>query len=382
MTPMPKKLLWALVGVLIALPIAAGLIGTKIFQFQAMADAGAGFVMPPEPVNGTEVREARWQPRISAVGSVTAVQGTVVSTEAEGVVRAINFEPGTLVKAGEVLVQLDVDVEQAQLHAAEVDAEWARISYRRAQELSKSRNISQAELDAAATSVKQAEAQVNYIRALIARKTVRAPFAGELGIRSISVGQFLGKGSPVVSLQALDPVYVEFSIPQQRLGELAEGLVVAVASDAYPEQAFEGLITAVNPQIDPETRNVRVQATLANADGHLRPGMFVSLDVALARSESVLLIPATAVQPGPHGDSLFVIEEDSSGSAEPGSLTVRQQFVRLGARRGDYVVVTEGVKAGEKVVSTGVFKLRPGMAVVIDNSLAPEFSLAPTPKNT
>lgn len=377
---MRRKLLWALVGILIALPIAGGIVGTKIFQFQAMADAGAQFVMPPEPVNVIEVKEARWQPQVSSVGSVRAVQGTVVSTQAEGVVRSINFEPGAVVKAGDVLVQLDDDVEQAQLESAKVDAEWARVSLRRAQELSKSRNISQAELDTAVTEVKRAEAQVNYIGTLIARGTVKAPFNGRLGIRNISVGQYLAKGSPVVSLQSLDPVYVEFSLPQQRLGELTEGLTIAVRSDAYPEQAFEGRITAVNPQVDPSTRNVRVQATLANGDGHLRPGMFVSLDVVLARTETVLLIPATAVQHGPQGDSIFLTEEDPEDATKP--LVLRRQFVQLGARQGDFVVATEGVKAGDQVVSTGVFKLRPGMTVVVDNSLAPAFSVAPEPKNT
>lgn len=395
---MQRKLLWILVGVLIALPIAGAIVATKVFQFQAMAEAGAQFVMPPEPVNVMEVREGRWHPRVSSVGSVMAVQGTVLSTEAEGVVRTINFEPGSQVKAGDVLVQLDTSVEQAQLHAAEVDAEWARVSYRRAQELSKTRNISQAEFDSAATAVKQAEAQVSYIRTLMAKKTLTAPFAGKLGIRRISTGQFLSQGSPVVSLQALDPIFVDFSVPQQSLGDLTEGLAVTVSADAYPERNFEGEITAVDPEIDPQTRNVRVQATLANPDGRLRPGMYVSLDVVLGRSESALLIPATAVQYGPHGNAIFLVEEDQKATRKEGGdenqemdgdspdeaeqLVVRQQTVRLGERRGDFVVVTEGVKAGDRVVSTGVFKLRSGMAVMIDNRLAPEFSLAPSPGNT
>ena len=186
----------------------------------------------------------------------------------------------------------------------------------------------------------------------------------------------------MVSLQSLDPVYVEFSLPQQRLGELTEGLKVAVSSDSYPSQQFEGKITAINPDIDPATRNVRVQATLANADGRLRPGMFVSVDVILARSEKVLFIPATAVLHAPFGDSIFVIEEGQAGPDGTKPLVVRQQFVRLGARQGDFVVATEGVKVGERIVSTGVFKLRPGMPVVIDNTLAPKFTFAPKPDNT
>lgn len=379
---MPRKLLWTLVGILIALPIGGALVGTKILQFQAMADAGAQFVMPPEPVNVIKITESQWRPVITSVGSVMALQGTVVSTEADGVLRTVDFEPGAAVDAGQTLAQLDVDVEQAQLHAAEVAANWARVALRRARELSSSRNISQAELDSATNAVNQADAQVSYIKALITKKTVRAPFAGRLGIRSISVGQYLPKGSPVVSLQSLDPVYVEFSVPQQKLGELSTGLGVAVAADSYPGHAFDGQITAISPEIDPATRNVRVQATLPNPEGRLRPGMFVSLEVTLARTEPRLLVPATAIQHGPHGDSVFLVEEATNDSDNTRSLVLRQQFVRLGARHGDFVVVDEGVKAGETAVTTGVFKLRPGMAVEIDNSLAPEFSLAPKPRNS
>lgn len=379
---MRRTLLWALVGAVITLPIAGGIVGTKLLQFQTMADAGAQFVMPPEPINVATVREAQRPSRLSSVGSVVAVQGTLLRTEAEGVVRTINFEPGSVVQAGDVLVELEAGVEEAQLQAADIDAEWARISYQRAQKLSKTRNISQAEFDSAATRVKQAEAQVRYISTLMARKTLRAPFAGKLGIRSISVGQFLDKGSPVVSLHSLDPVYVDFSMPQQHVGQLTEDLLVSVSSDAYPNQRFEGHVTAIDSGVDPLTRNVRVQATLANPDERLRPGMFVSLDVVLARSETALLIPATAVQHGPQGGTVFVVEAGGENAEGASQLTVRQQRVELGERQGDFVVVRRGLDAGERVVSTGVFKLRPGMAVTIDNRLAPAFSLAPTPANT
>jgi membrane fusion protein (multidrug efflux system) len=346
-----------------------------------MGEAAARQIVPPQPVNVATAREEQWQPRVSAVGSVTAVQGTVVSTEIEGIVREIKFQAGALVNKGDELVQLDIEIQQAQLRAAEAAAEWARVSFKRAKELISSKAVSQADLDSADSNLKQTDAQVDNLRAVIAKKTVRAPFAGKLGIRRISVGQFLDKGSPVVSLQSLDPVFVEFSVPQQRLGELAEGLSVLVSSDAYPGQQFEGKITAVNPDIDSATRNVRLQATLANADGRLRPGMFVSVDVILARSEKVLFIPATAVAHGPFGDCVFTIEEGKAGVDGAKPLVVQQRLVRLGARQGDFVVATEGVKAGERIVSTGVFKLRPGMPVVIDNTLAPHFALAPIPRN-
>jgi membrane fusion protein (multidrug efflux system) len=379
---MLKRLRWVVLGIAIVLPIAGSIVGIKILQSRAIDAASAQHVMAPEPVNVAEVREEQWQPRVSSVGSVVAVQGTVVSTEAEGTVREIKFEAGSAVEAGDELVQLDVDIEQAQLHAAEAAAELARVSFKRAKELIASRTISQAELDSADATLKQADAQVKNLRAVIAKRIVRAPFAGKLGIRRVSVGQFLAKGSPVVSLQSLDPVYVEFSLPQQRLGELAEGLKVAVSSDSYPGQQFEGKITAVNPDIDRATRNVRVQATLANPDGRLRPGMFVSVDTILARSEKVLFIPATAVLHAPFGDSVFVTEEGQVGADGTRPLVVRQQFVRLGARQGDFVVATEGVRAGERIVSTGVFKLRPGTPVVINNTLAPKFTFAPKPDNT
>jgi membrane fusion protein (multidrug efflux system) len=376
-----KRLGWAVLGIIMALAVAAGIVATKVSQFRAMGAAAARQTMPPQQVNVAEVREEQWQPRVAAVGSVMAFQGTIVSTEIDGIVREIKFEPGSHVKAGDELVQLDIEIQQAQLRAAEAAADWARVSFKRAKELLPSKAISQADLDSADSSLRQADAQVDNLKAVIAKKTVRAPFAGKLGIRRISVGQVLDKGSQVVSLQSLDPVFVEFSLPQQRLGDLAEGLTVLVSSDAYPGQQFEGKITAVNPDIDPATRNVRVQATLANADGRLRPGMFVSVDMVLARSEKVLFIPATAVVHGPFGDSVFTVEEGKADASGVKPLVAQQRLVRLGVRQGDFVVAVEGVKASERIVSTGVFKLRPGMPVVIDNTLAPHFALAPKPRN-
>jgi membrane fusion protein (multidrug efflux system) len=380
-----SRIRFVIIGLLIALPIVGGLIGIKVLQFSAMGEAAAQQVMPPEPVNAIKVREAQWQPRVASVGTVMAVQGTVVRTEAEGIVREIHFEAGSHVKAGDLLVQLDVDVEKTQLRVAEAAAELARASFKRAKDLIGKRNISQADYDQASITLKQSLAQVDNIRALIEKKTLRAPFAGTLGIRSISVGQFLDKGSEVVSLQSLDPVYVDFSVPQQQLGDLSQGLMVSITSDAYPDHVFTGEISALNPNIDPATRNVRVQATLANADGRLRPGMFVEVSLTLAQTNKVLIIPATAVLYAPYGDSVFVIEEDKKDKTDKTDskpvLVVRQQFVRLGERQGDFVVVTKGVSAGDQIVSTGTFKLRPDMKVSIDNSLAPEFKLAPTPAN-
>jgi membrane fusion protein (multidrug efflux system) len=386
---MLKKILWTLLGIIIVVPIVAGLAGAKIWQFKAMGADAAAQVVPPETVNSYVVHEQEWQPRISSVGSVMAVQGTVVSTEAAGVVRQINFDAGSDVKKGDMLVQLDSDIEQAQLRDAQAAADLARVSFARARDLVASKSIAQAEYDTSAATLKQALAKIENIRAVIDKKSVRAPFSGKLGIRQISVGQYLEQGSPVVSLQALDPVYVDFSLPQQRLGETTEGLTIAVTTDAYPGQMFEGKITAINPDIDPATRSVRLQGTLKNSDHRLRPGMFVSIDLIASYKKKVLFIPETAVQHASFGDFVFVIDKNTTaaqGKVAAGettaALVVRQQLVRLDARQGDFVVAAQGVKAGDKIVSTGVFKLRPGTGVVIDNSLAPEFKLEPKPGNT
>jgi membrane fusion protein, multidrug efflux system len=379
---MPKKLLWAGVGLLVVLPIVAVLVLIKLAQFNAMARAGEQQQMPPELVNMIEVREERWQPVIRAVGSVVAVQGALLRIEAEGIVRDISFESGARVEAGNVLLRLDAELEQAQLREAQSVAALARLSFRRGQQLRKSGSISRSEFDQVAANLKQSDARVDFFRALINRKTLRAPFTGQLGIRQISRGQFLDKGSAVVSLQSLDPVYVDFSLPQQRLAELSAGLSVTVSSDSYPDQPFAGKVSAFNPEVDAVTRSARVQATLTNPDGRLRPGMFVMVAMALARAETVLLIPQTAVVHGPDGDAVFVLEEGDKGADEASSLVIRLRPVHLGARRGDFVVVTEGVAVGEQLVSTGVFKLFPGMTVVIDNRLAPEFKLDPQPGNS
>ena len=372
---MLKNLAIAFVGLLFVLPIA----GIKVLQIKTLMGMPQPNGLPPAAVSLGEVRSENWEARLSAVGTVAAFQGVTVSAEAEGVVREIRFEAGAVVAAGEVLVRIDTDVEQAQLRAAEANAEWARLSHKRAQDLVESRTISQAELDSADAAVKQAEAQADNIRALIAKKTIVAPFAGRLGIRAISVGQFLNKGDPIVSLQALDPVFVEFSLPQQRLGIVRTDLLVRVTSDAYPGRSFEGKVSAMNADVDPVTRNVRIQATLANTDGELRPGMFVSVDVVLPESETVLAVPATAVVFASYGNSVFVAVEGEPDGEGKKPLLAEQRTVRLGLRRGDFVAVTAGVKAGEKIVTNGAFKLRSGTPLIPreDGVTAPEIDPKP-----
>jgi membrane fusion protein (multidrug efflux system) len=329
------------------------------------------------------VREEAWTPTIESVGSLAAVQGVNVAAELDGKIVHIAFEPGTTVKEGDLLVQQDTSTEEAQLRSAEASVTLAKVSLRRDHELMAQSTISQSELDSAEAQFKQAEAQADDIRAAISKKTIRAPFGGRLGIRLVNLGQSLKSGDPIVSLQALDPIFVDFQLPQQRLAELARNLVVQVTSDALaPNEVVEGRITAINPDVDSATRNVRVQATLANPRERLHPGMFVNTAVLLPKADRVLVIPATAVLYAPYGNSVFVVEEKKGENNGAPDKMVRQQLVRLGESRGDFVAVTSGLRAGETVVTTGVFKLRNGIAVTVDNQLAPAAELAPKPNDT
>lgn len=374
---MLKRLLWIFVGLFVALPIGLSLVGIKLLQFKAMGDAAAQMVMPPETVNVEPVRRQDVQPSVSAVGTVVAVQGIVVRNELEGVVTSISFEPGSMVNEGDELVRLDHSIEQSQLELAEATVEGAQRIFDRAKNIYAKKGISEADYSAADTNLKESKARLEGIRATIAKKIIRAPFSGKLGIRRISIGEFLDKGSHVVSLQKIDPVYVEFMLPQQQLGGLSEGLKVTVTSDSYPGEEFEGIITAIEPDVDVVTRNVTIQATLTNQQGRLVPGMFVSIDVELGSPQARLYIPAPGVQYDPQGEFVFVV-----GDADNNQLTLSQRKVSLGGVRGDFVEVTDGLADGERIVSTGVFKLREGMNVVIDEALAPEFSFDPHPDNT
>ncbi len=364
--------------------LLVGLLGgIKLLQFQTMFAAGAAMTLPPEPVTTAAVRAEAWSPAIEAIGSLSAVQGVIVAAELDGKIVHVTFEPGTAVKAGDLLVQQDTSTEEAQLRAAEASVALAKISLNRAKELVAQATISQSELDSADAQFKQAVAQADNIRATIAKKTICAPFSGRLGIRLVNLGQSLKAGDPVVSLQALDPIFADFLLPQQRLQDLTRGLVVRVTSDTLPPGRFiEGQITAINPDVDSATRNVRVQATLANPDERLHPGMYVNLRVVLPTTEHVLIIPATSVLYAPYGDSVFVVEDPKDAGPGAAGKVVRQQVVRLGERRGDFVVVSSGLKAGETVVTTGAFKLRSGVAVTVDNRLAPDAQLAPQPGDT
>lgn len=368
-------------GILFFLAALLVIGGIKFLQIYTMMKGGQP-QMPPTTVTSAPVRAEHWAPELTAVGSVAAVQGAMLAAELPGTVAEVKFENGSRVKKGDVLVQLDVSSEQAQLRSAEADAELSRVAEERARNLRKDNVISQSEFDTADATFKQKVAQVDNMRAIIAKKTIRAPFDGEAGIRQVNPGQMVPAGQQIVSLQALDPVFVNFALPQQRLSELKEGLVVRVTTDAVPGHPFKGKLTAVNSQVDEVTRNVQVQATLENKEHLLQPGMFVTATVILPQEQTTIVIPATAISYAPFGDSVFVIEKKHDEKTKQDGLVLRQQFIRTGETRGDFVAVTQGLKAGEQVASTGVFKLRNGAPVVIDNKMAPHPQLHPTPPNS
>jgi len=370
---MKNRILFAILGLLIVIAVLAGV---KFLQIRKMVDHGKKAVLPPDTVTTAAARPDTWETSLSAVGSLTAVQGVTVAAEMPAKVVEIAFAPGTKVKRGDLLIRQDTSVEEAQLPGAEAQVTLTESVLARDVEMLKDKIISQADYDAAVAGHRQAMAQVEILRATIAKKTVRTPFGGRLGVRQVNLGQTLREGDPIVTLQSLDPIYVNFALPQQELSRLRVGLPVRVTSDAFPGQTIHGRITTVNPLVDAETRNVQLQATVANPAETLRPGMFVNTAVGLPVRIKVIAIPATSVLYAPFGDSVFVVADDN---VVKGGKALRQQFVRLGERRGDFVVATDGLKEGETVVSTGVFKLRNGQPVVVDNRLAPEFRLAPTP---
>jgi membrane fusion protein (multidrug efflux system) len=367
------------IAVVVVLVVSGSLAGVKTLQIRKLIAAGQAYVTPPESVSSAVVRQEHWQDSLNAIGSIAAVQGVNVTPEIAGTISEIDFESGAVVAQGDLLVRLDTSSEEAQLRAVEAQLALNRLNAERVRKLRADNTVSQAELDTAEATLKQTQANADAIRAAIAKKTIRAPFAGKLGIRLVNLGEYLDTGKPIVSLQSLSPVYADFSLPQQELARLKPGLKVHVTTDAYPGAQFEGALTAINPDLDESTRSVRLQATLDNADHRLRPGMFARIQVLLPTEEQVLVVPATSILSAPYGDSVFVVEPQSATNGAPAGLVVRQKFIRTGAARGDFVSVDTGLRPGERVVASGLFKLRNGMAVVENNDLAPPAAEAPRP---
>jgi len=360
--------------------LVAVLGGVKFLQYKAGMVKFAQFAtVPPVAVTTAVTHAQEWQPVLSVVGSMRAVNGVMVSTDLAGIVSNIAFESGREVKKGDLLVKLDTEQEDAQLHAAEARRELATISLGRQKDLFAKKAVAQSDYDAAESEFRQADAAVQEAQAMIARKTIVAPFDGLAGIRQVDLGQYLNVGATIAPLQSLDPIYVEFSIPQQDFTQVASGKKVKVRADGIEGEEFGGEITAIDSKVDEATRNVTIQATVKNPERKLRPGMYVNVDVLLPEQEGVIAIPASAINYAPYGDSVFIVKDADDGSK--GKVVV-QQFVKLGATRGDQVAIVSGVKEGDEVVTSGVFKLRSHAGVVVNNNVKPGDELNPNPPDT
>ena len=371
------KKLFTLGGVLALIAI---IVVIKVLQIKTLIAA-------PKPVENQTVSTATassqsWKPTIALIGSMTAVQGVTLAAELDGKIVGISVESGAKVKKGDILIQQDISSETAQLASMQATIELAEVTLKRQKELLEKQTISQADLDNAVAQYKEAVASADNIKATIDKKTIRAPFDGRVGIRLVNVGQVLKAGDQILPIQALDPIYVTFLVPQQRLSQLTEGLPVSLTSDSAPDTAFTGTITAIDPNVDTATRNVKVQATFKNPKELLRPGMFVNVEVELPTTADVTAIPTTAILYAPFGDSVFIVSKEKNETTGAMETVARQAFVKLGESRGDFVAVTSGLKVGDEVVTGGVFKLRNGVAITVNNTMSPDAQLAPKPNDT
>jgi membrane fusion protein (multidrug efflux system) len=372
-----RPILTGVVGLVLLFVVLAAIKAMQIRKMMSMP-----MVMPPTTVSSVQVKEESWPPMFSSVGTLSPVQGATVSAELAGTVAEVKFENGALAKKGDVLMRLDASAEEGLLRTAEADLELAKSDLSRTRDLAARKVVSPAELDAAESKFKNKEGMVNNMRSQIKKKEVLAPFDGVLGIRQVNVGQMITAGQQVVSLQSLDPLYVDFALPQQDLPQLTAGLEVSVHTDVVPGREFTGKLTALNSSVDPITRNVTLQATIDNKDHALRPGMFAKIDVLLPEKQATMVVPGTAIAYAPYGDSVFVIEKKKDEKTGKETQVLRQAFVRVGEARGDFVSITKGLEPNQTVVATGVFKLRNGMPVVINNDLAPKPQLNPKPEDT
>jgi membrane fusion protein, multidrug efflux system len=367
------------VGVMLVVLTALGFV--KFKQVQSAIAAGSSFQPPPEAVTSIVAKQEQWAGTLNMIGTVEAVHGVTVSADLAGIVDRIAFESGQAVREGAVLVELDTRQERAQLASLEAQRDLAKVNFGRQQELVKEGVISRVEYDQATAQQKSTEANVAEIHATIERKTIRAPFSGILGIRKVNLGQYLSSGGAIVPLQSLNPIYVNFGVPQQTAGQIRVGRTLRVTTEDVTGQAFVGRVTAIDSVIDETTRNVQVQATLSNPEGKLRPGMFVQVEVGVGAPQPVIALPTSAISYAPYGDSVYVITDlkDPKGRTYRG---VHQQFVKVGGSRGDQVAIITGVKPGDEIVTSGVFKLRNGAAVQVNNKVQPENNPAPKPEDS
>ena len=373
-----KRMLIMLALVLVCI---AGIAFWKYRLIQQGQAMGAKFAPPPAAVTTVVVKAQTWEPVLSAVGTLRAVNGVTVSTDLAGIVSEIAFESGTPVKKGDLLVKLDTEQEDAQLRSAEAKLSLAKTDLERKRDLVSKKAIAQSEWDAAQSQLQQMQAEVEEMRALAARKRIAAPFDGVSGIRQVNLGQYLQPGAPIVPLQSLDPIYVEFALPQQHFDLLVVGKKLRLGASGVTGEQFEGEITAVDSRVDETTRNVLVQGTIKNPEHKLRPGMFVDVEVLLPKQDGVLAIPSSSIAYAPYGDSVYVVREAAGPDGKP-LQQVQQQFVKLGPKRGDQVSILSGIKEGDEIVSSGVFKLRAGAPVQVNNTVQPGNELDPKPADT
>lgn len=366
--------------------VAVGLVFGGIFGFQAFKGAMIKKFMrsqgqPPQTVSTTVAAKQEWQPTLKAVGSLRAVRGADLAPEISGLVASIPFKSGDEVKAGALLVQLRADSEQAHLNSLKASAELAEITFKRDQELIKIHAISQATYDTDAANLKSLRAQVDEQQALVAKKFIRAPFAGRIGIRLVDMGQYLNAGDKIATLQAIDPILVDFFVPQQEMDQVRVGQPVTATTDTFPGEVFKGEIAAINPKVDTDTRNVQVRASLTNAQRKLLPGMFATVRIQSGQPQSFITLPQTAITYNPYGDTVFLVEEKGKGPDGKPIWLARQTFITLGRSRGDQVAVLKGVKEGDTVVTSGQLKLKNGTPLLIDNSVRPADNPAPRPQD-
>jgi membrane fusion protein, multidrug efflux system len=367
---------------LVMIAVIGGLAFVKYRQVEAAIAMGASFQIPPTAVTTVIAKQETWPSTLSVIGTVAAIQGVTVSADLPGTVDKIHFESGQAVKEGDILVELDTRQERAQLANLEAQRDLAQVQFGRAEQLSKAGVISKSDYDNAAAQQKATAAQVGDIKAAIARKTIHAPFSGILGIRQISLGQYLAAGQAIVSLQALNPVYVNFGVPQQDTPKVAIGRNLRVTNADLPGAGFSGKVTALDSVISEQTRNIQVQATLANPGGKLRPGMYVQVELPLGQPQQVIPLPTTAINYAPYGDSVYVVGDMKDPKTGKTYRGVRQQVVKLGVSRGDQVAVMSGLNPGDEVVSSGTFKLRNAAPVQVNNSVKPENSPNPNPEES
>jgi membrane fusion protein (multidrug efflux system) len=357
--------------------LLAALVGFNIFKQHIVAQIRLKNSAPPQTVTTAVARSSDWQPEITAVGSLRAVQGVDVTTEVTGLVRNLYFKSGDEAQSGQLLVQLNADADIAQLHALEAAADLSGTVYARDQVQYEAQAISKAQLDADAADLKAKRAQVASQAALVAKKSLRAPFAGRLGITTVNPGQYLNTGDKVVTLQAIDPIYADFKLPQQQLARVSTGQTVTLTIDAFPGVSFVGKINAIDPRVDSSTRNFQAEATVGNADHRLLPGMFARVAVAAGGMQRYLTLPQTAITYNPYGTTIFIAQKRAG---TPDTLVAQQVFVTLGPTRGDQVAVLKGIKDGDTVVTSGQLKLINGTPLNVDNQVLPRNDPNPAPQ--